>query len=120
MIEAQDGTAASVQASGSPLKDVTEKKSDIEDSCHEGTQARAQEGHSFPTPLTPPGKISHVPCRHVCDLKPVGRSRDQGGEASSRGGKRARSLTLTTGSLIQLRAIACCFYLIYKLLFSFS
>lgn len=75
---------------------------------------------SFPTPLTLAGKIGHVLYRHVCNLKPVGVSRDQGGEASSRGGKRARSLTLTTGSLIQLRAVACCFYSIYKLLFSFS
>jgi hypothetical protein len=108
MIEAQDGTAASAQASGSPLKDVTGNKSEIEDSCHEGTQARAQEGHSFPTPLTPPGKIGHVSYRHVCNLKPVAGSRDQGGEASSRGGKRARSLTLTTGYLIQLGAVTCC------------
>lgn len=50
MIEAQDGTAASAQASGSPLKDVTEKKSKIQDSCHEGTQARAQDGQ-FPYSL---------------------------------------------------------------------
>lgn len=70
MIEAQDGTAASAQASGSPLKDVTEKKSEIEDSCHEGVQARAQDGQ-FPTPLTLPGKIGHVMYRHVCNLNPV-------------------------------------------------
>lgn len=108
MIEAQDGTAALAQASSSPLKYVTEKKAEIEDSCHEGTQARAQDGQ-FPTPLTLPGKIGHVLCRHVCNLKPVGSHVTKAEKHQAGGGKRARSLTITSGSLIQLRAVNCFF-----------
>lgn len=65
MKEAQDGTAASAQASGSPLKNLTGKKSEIQDSCHEGTQARAQDGQ-FPYSLDAVRQKSVTCCVSTC------------------------------------------------------